>query len=131
LDLYLKKNLINTFMKQFKTFLHEEPCPDCGRTNCSQKLTERYNTGTDQFLKIQSAMRTISDFMVSLDRDENAPDVKRNKRKLKNLGKIWKDIEQSLGPRYVPSDYPHKTRVTHRQKKLGMGVPDYSDDLWG
>jgi predicted RNA-binding Zn-ribbon protein involved in translation (DUF1610 family) len=94
---------------------NEEVCPACGRV--------------DQFIKIQNAMKVIGDFMGSLERDDQAPDVKRNKRKLKNMEKIWKDIEQSLGPRYVPSDYPHKTRANQRQKKLG--VSDYSDDLWG
>ena len=109
---------------------NEEVCPACGRTDCAQKLAERYNSGSDQFIKIQSAMKMIGDFMVSLDRDDMAPDVKRNKRKLKSMEKIWKDIEQSLGPRFVPSDYPHKTRVNQRQKK-NFSTKDYVDDLWG
>lgn len=116
-------------MKTFKEILYEEPCHHCGRTDCAQKLAERYNTATDQFIKIQNAMRTIPDLMVNLDRDDQAPDVKRNKRKLKHMEKIWKDIQQSLGPRYVPSDYPHKTKATHKQTKLG--VADLSADLWG
>ena len=68
---------------------NEEVCPACGRVDCAQKLAERYNNGTDQFIKIQNAMNIVGDFMVSLSQDDMAPDVKRNKRKLKNMEKIW------------------------------------------
>lgn len=93
------------------------------------EVDERYNNAADQYMDIQNVMKHLQDFMVNLDRDDNAPDVKRVKRKLKNIQRLWKDVEQSLGPFYMSYDYP--TRHVSKVKQKKFGTNDYTDDLWG
>lgn len=76
------------------------------------ELTEKYNLAGDQFIYVQKGIKLIDDLIMSMDRDDEAPDLARNKRKLRQISKIWKDVESSLGPRYTPFDYPHKVRVS-------------------
>lgn len=83
-------------------------------------MDERYNTASDKFVDLQTQMRKIGDLIIAIGQDEDIPDKERVKRKLKQIEKIWKDVERSLGPTYSSYDYPHKTKATHRQKKLGL-----------
>jgi len=89
---------------------------------------ERYNTAGDKFVDMQSQMRKIGDLIIAIGQDHEAPDPARNQRKLKQIEKIWKDIERSLGPMYASWDYPHKTKAPNRQKKFSSH--DFVKDMF-